>query len=503
MEKKQNGNQMKRNIIIAAIALVVVAALVVILVLLPEPAEKPDPSASPSESIQPIETHYLVNEQFTKLDSITLYDADGAKVHTITTASKDDGSIEYSIAPSREGWNYDPDAFRSSAVNASTLSALSLVAENPTDLSQYGLDKPTWKIVTSFDSGARKYELLVGAPTALNNSYYCANGDGNVYAVGAYGIGTLTRDEMSYRTYAFFPSYYDQDAMEVNTDGAITFVRALDPSTGYDLQVRKIEEGEFENPATQMYMDAPIETFVSEDQAENKLINVAVLITVNGIYIDDPTDEQLAECGLDNPKEVWLKNEDGDEVHYYIGNIVGSNAYVMVDGVDTVLTAEGVYTALFELKYTDIMFKMLLRDNVREVSRVEYDLPDGTHRTLELSYAEPTGDEVAGTVSGSLDGTPISSVNASRLYAATLGVNIYEAYEKGSITLPRTPTVKVEVVRNDGGTTSLELYAINERRYAVVLDGEETGFYVHRDLVNTMINAFGYVDRGETIPRVQ
>lgn len=503
MEKKQNGNQMKRNIIIAAIALAVVAVLVVILVLLPEPAEKPDPSASPSESIQPIETHYLVNEQFTKLDSITLYDADGAKVHTITTASKDDGSIEYSIAPSREGWNYDPDTFRSTAVNASTLSALSLVAENPTDLSQYGLDKPTWKIVTSFDSGARKYELLVGAPTALNNSYYCANGDGNVYAVGAYGIGTLTRDEMSYRTYAFFPSYYDQDAMEVNTDGAITFVRALDPSTGYDLQVRKIEEGEFESPATQMYMDAPIETFVSEDQAENKLINVAVLITVNGIYIDDPTDEQLAECGLDNPKEVWLKNEDGDEVHYYIGNIVGSNAYVMVDGVDTVLTAEGVYTALFELKYTDIMFKMLLRDNVREVSRVEYDLPDGTHRTLELSYAEPTGDEVAGTVSGSLDGTPISSVNASRLYAATLGVNIYEAYEKGSITLPRTPTVKVEVVRNDGGTTSLELYAINERRYAVVLDGEETGFYVHRDLVNTMINAFGYVDRGETIPRVQ
>lgn len=503
MEKKQNGNQMKRNIIIAAVALAVVAVLVVILVLLPEPAEKPDPSASPSESIQPIETHYLVNEQFTKLDSITLYDADGAKVHTITTASKDDGSIEYSIAPSREGWNYDTDTFRSTAVNASTLSALSLVAENPTDLSQYGLDKPTWKIVTSFDSGARKYELLVGAPTALNNSYYCANGDGNVYAVGAYGIGTLTRDEMSYRTYAFFPSYYDQDAMEVNTDGAITFVRALDPSTGYDLQVRKIEEGEFENPATQMYMDAPIETFVSEDQAENKLINVAVLITVNGIYIDDPTDEQLAECGLDNPKEVWLKNEDGDEVHYYIGNIVGSNAYVMVDGVDTVLTAEGVYTALFELKYTDIMFKMLLRDNVREVSRVEYDLPDGTHRTLELSYAEPTGDEVAGTVSGSLDGTPISSVNASRLYAATLGVNIYEAYEKGSITLPRTPTVKVEVVRNDGGTTSLELYAINERRYAVVLDGEETGFYVHRDLVNTMINAFGYVDRGETIPRVQ
>mgnify|MGYP002511270153 CR=1 FL=1 len=503
MEKKQNGNQMKRNIIIAAVALAVVAVLVVILVLLPEPAEKPDPSASPSETITPIETHYLVNEQFTKLDSITLYDADGAKVHTITTASKDDGSIEYSIAPSREGWNYDTDTFRSTAVNASTLSALSLVAENPTDLSQYGLDKPTWKIVTSFDSGARKYELLVGAPTALNNSYYCANGDGNVYAVGAYGIGTLTRDEMSYRTYAFFPSYYDQDAMEVNTDGAITFVRALDPSAGYDLQVRKIEEGEFENPATQMYMDAPIETFVSEDQAENKLINVAVLITVNGIYIDDPTDEQLAECGLDNPKEVWLKNEDGDEVHYYIGNIVGSNAYVMVDGVDTVLTAEGVYTALFELKYTDIMFKMLLRDNVREVSRVEYDLPDGTHRTLELSYAEPTGDEVAGTVSGSLDGTPISSTNASRLYAATLGVNIYEAYEKGSITLPRTPTVKVEVTRNDGGTTTLELYAINERRYAVALDGEETGFYVHRDLVNTMINAFGYVDRGETIPRVQ
>lgn len=502
MEKKQNGNLMKRNIIIAAVALAVVAALVLILALLPERTDDPDASASPTETLTPIETRYLTNEQFTKLDSITVYDASGAKVHTIT-AEGSGNNIEYAITPAREGWNYDNDAFRSSAVNASTLSALSLVAENPTDLSQYGLDAPAWKIVTSFDSGARRYELLVGAPTALGNSYYCSNGDGNVYAVGAYGIGTLTRDEMSYRTYSFFPSYYDSSTAEVTTDGAITFVRAVDPSTGYDMQVRKVKDGEFASPATQMYMDSPIETFVSEDQAEKRLINVAVLITVNGIYIDDPTDAQLAECGLDKPKEVWLANKDGDEVHYYIGNIVGTNAYIMVEGVDTILTAEGVYSVLFDLNYTDIMFKMLLRDSVREVNKVEYDLPDGTHRTLELKYTEPTGDEAAGTVSGSLDGTPISSTNASRLYAATLGINIYEAYEKGSLTLPRTPALKIEVTRTDGAKNTLELYTVNERRYAVVLGGEETGFYVHRDLVNSLINAFGYVDRGETIPRVQ
>lgn len=502
MEKKQNGNQMKRNIIIAAIALVVVAALVLILALLPESTDDPDASASPTETLAPIETHYLVNEQFTKLDSITVYDANGDKVHTITV-SNTNGDMEFAISPAREGWNYDTEAFRSSAVNASTLSALSLVAENPTDLSQYGLDAPTWKIATSFDSGARKYELLVGAPTALNNSYYCSNGDGNVYAVGAYGIGTLTRDEMSYRTYSFFPNYYDSDSMEIVTDGAITFIRAVDPATGYDMQVRKVEEGEFENPGTQMYMDSPIKTFVSEDQAESRLINLAVQITINGVYIDDPTEEQLAECGLDNPKEVWIKNDDGDEVHYLIGNIVGSNAYAMVEGVDTILTAEGVYSSLFGLNYTDIMFKMLLRDNVREVSKVDYDLPDGTHRTLELSYAEATEEGSAGTVSGSLDGTPISSTNASRLYAATLSINIYEAYEKGSVNLPRTPALKIVVVRTDGETNTLELYAVNERRYAVVFGGEETGFYVHRDQVNSLINAFGYVDRGETIPRVQ
>ncbi len=502
MEKKQNGNQMKRNIIIAAIALVVVAVLVLILVLLPEPTDGPNASASPTETFAPIETHYLINEQFTKLDSITVYDANGDKVHTITS-SVTNSNVEYAISPSREGWSYDADAFRSTAVNASTLSALSLVAENPTDLSQYGLDAPTWKIATSFDSGSRKYELLVGAPTALGNSYYCSNGDGNVYAVGAYGIGTLTRDEMSYRTYSFFPDYYDSDSMEVVTDGAITFVRVLDPATGYDMQVRKVEDGEFANPATQMYMDSPIETFVSDDQAENRLINIAVLITINGVYIDDPTDEQLAECGLDAPKEVWIKNTDGDEVHYLIGNIVGSNAYVMVEGVDTILTAEGVYSSIFELSYTDIMFKMLLRDNVREVSRVDYDLLDGTHRTLELSYTESTEEGTAGTVSGSLDGTPMSSTNASRLYAATLGINIYEAYEKGSVNLPRTPALRIVVTRTDGETNTLELYTVNERRYAVVFGGEETGFYVHRDLVNSLINAFGYVDRGETIPRVQ
>ena len=182
---------MKKKLIIAAIVIALLAGITALVFLLPDSEANTDVSASPDASTAPVQTKYLINEKFSDLSYIRVYDADGTLINTVLP----DGNGDYTVEPKREGWNYDPDAVRASAINAATLSSLSTVAENPDDLSQYGLDAPVWRIEVRFGED-RDYTLKVGSPTALNNSYYCSVGDGNVYAVGAYSISQLTRREM-------------------------------------------------------------------------------------------------------------------------------------------------------------------------------------------------------------------------------------------------------------------------------------------------------------------
>ena len=486
---------MKKKLIIAAIVIALLAGITALVFLLPDSEANTDVSASPDASSAPVQTKYLINEKFSDLSYIRVYDADGTLINTVLP----DGNGDYTVEPKREGWNYDPDAVRASAINASTLSSLSTVAENPDDLSQYGLDAPAWRLEVRFGEG-RDYTLQVGAPTALNNSYYCSTGDGNVYAVGAYSISQLTRREMDYRTYEFFPDYFDTDQMTYETNGEITYVRAVDPATDYEMLVRAATEEERGELSSGFFMEEPFEGLCTDDAVENKLINVAVAITVNGIFIDDPTDEQLSEYGFDAPREVWLKNVGGDEVHYYIGKTVGSNAYVMVEGLDTILTAENVSDALFSVNYVDLLFKLLVTENVRDVAKVEFFTPEGEH-TLELSYEEPTEENKTGTVSGTVDGKAISSQNASRLFAHVIAVQVYEAYDPDEVTLPARPAYRFVVTRTNGETVTLELYELNSRRYAAFLDGEETGFAVHRDVLTKISDAFTILDEGGELPR--
>lgn len=493
---------MKKKIIIAVAVVVLLAGLTLLITLLPE-SEEPAPEASgtPDVSLEPVETAYVINDQFSKFDHIKVYDEAGEYLNTMLAETDGEGVISYRVEPAREGWTYDEEAMRSSAASAATLSAMSVVAESMDDPAQYGLDKPQWTVEISFDGGARVYTIEVGAPTALENSYYCSNGDGRVYAVGAYSVSQITRGEMSYRTYEFFPDYYDEDALAVVTDGAITYVRACDPATGYDMLVRKVEEGEFENPQTDLYMESPYEGFCVDAQVESYLINPAVSIKVNGIFLDDPSEAELSEYGFDTPREVWIKNADGDEVHYTIGMTVGTNCYIMVEGVNTILTAEGVSEALFNVDYVDLLFKMLVTESVRDIATVEFETPSGDH-TLEMTFDPPTDDNPSGTVFGSFDGEAISSANTSRMYARVLAVQVYEAYDVETTTVPAAPEYTFTITRNDGRVVELALYRLNDRRFAAYLNGEPTGFAVHRDPLLEIEAAFEVLADGLELTRL-
>ncbi len=496
---------MKKKLIIALVVVALLVGLTVLLFLLPEAEDEPVVSASPSTdvSLEPDERTYLINEQFSKLSVVRAFDADGELLSEITLTADEKGNTVYNITDPREGWSYDDEAMRATAVSVATLSSMSTVAQSTDDLAAYGLDEPTYIIEAEFENGARSYRIEVGDPTALANSYYCSTGDGKVYAVGAYSISQLTRSEMQYRTYEFFPDYYDTETLDYVTDGAIVYVRALDPATDYDMIIRKVEEGEFEEDEqfTDLYMDSPIKAFCVDAQVEDYFINGAVAIKVNGIYIDDPTDDQLAECGFsENSRKVWIKNEDGDEVCYTIGTMQSGNAYVMVEGVNTILTAESVYDAIFQIDYTTLIFKMLVTANISEVDTVDFDMDGDTH-TLKVQYTPGTEGQSA-VVVGFLDDAAISSTNTSRLYSRILALQIYEAYDVATTDVAAEASHTVTLNMHDGDKFTIALHRINDRRYAAFIDGEETGYMVHSDPIKDLASAFATIRSGGELTRL-
>ena len=494
---------MKKKLIIALIVIALLVGLTALVMLLPEKEPEPTATPTPDVSLEPDETAYLINEQFTKFTGLTVWNAEGEQINELRAGIDEDGEMFYEIVGAREGWDYSDDLMRSTAASLSTLAAMSVVADSMDDPAQYGLDEPQWTFEAVYGDD-RTYRIEVGAPTALANSYYCSNGDGRVYAVGAYSVSVITRSEMSYRAYSFFPDYYDTETLEYATNGAIVYVRAYDPASGYDMIIRKVEEGEFPvgKAMTDLYMESPIEAFCVDAQVEDYFINGAVAIKVNGIYLDDPTEEQLAECGFsENSPQVWIRNDDGQEVHYTIGTMLNGNAYVMVEGVNTILTAESVYDAIFKIDYTTLIFKMLVTSNISDVATVEFDMM-GDKNTLELDYEEPAEEGQSGTVFGSLNGEAISSKNASRIYARLLAVQVYEGYDEETASVSATSEYSIKITENDGTSTTLELRRINDRRYAAFIDGEATGYAVHVDPIKELAGAFDIVERGEELSRV-
>jgi hypothetical protein len=146
------------------------------------------------------------------------------------------------------------------------------------------------------------------------------------------------------------------------------------------------------------------------------------------------------------------------------------------------------------------MFKLVWLHSIDNVQSIVFDM-NGEKRLLEIRENTKDKDGKVVSFEAALDGRPITETNTRRLFSRMLNMMIMDDLAAPYDTASKTPDYTFTISMKDGSKNELQLYAMNERQYAASVNGEAATFYINVSDIRNLEDAFGYIAKGEEIPR--
>ena len=208
--------------------------------------------------------------------------------------------------------------FESLASTMTNMVARSVIEENPTDLAQYGLDKPHTTVTVKYTDGS--FVMKIGdTVTSGSANYVLINDDPTVYSYYTYEISSLfTMDWLTMINTTVMPAYDSETAADIKK---ITVTRKdLDKP----IILEKLPEIPEDSDSIQVYgyaFTSPGDVYLDLYNG-NQFLNAMFGLTADKAAYVGVTDEIKAQVGLDDPFcEVDMLV--GDVVYrLYIGNAI-------------------------------------------------------------------------------------------------------------------------------------------------------------------------------------
>jgi len=495
---------LKPILICAAIVLVVVLALVIFTFVVPDdaPVEEPTDAESPTITTTD-ETVYIINQNYEDLKTMEFIPTEGESFK-VDIALNDDGSYNYEVTPATQYFTYDTSLFRSLMYTVSRVSAKSMVAENEQDLEAYGLAEPWYTVRCGYADGTTT-ELYFGKQTVVDQNYYCKTSDSdNVYVIGSYSVQLMTREELQYRDANLFTTYENDDIYE-----KIDWIR-LTQRNGTVIEVARDYEGTHEdNIVSSLYvMSSPYKGSVNDDVFKKQVMDVVAPIKKIEILFDI-TESQFAEYGFDTPARLEMTDVTGESLNLLIGDPCENEmyTYAMIDGTYTVLVVESACLTWQNALPIELFIRVGWLYNITEVAEMHFEFKTERFTSLydeleerydiSLTHGERTNDagNTVKTVDATMNGEPLLETNCRRLFIRTLNMRVIDFLPE-DVDLSAEPDVILGFTLLDGTTATMELIPINDRDYAMVVDGEAE-FFIYQKNINGLINglkenAMGY-----------
>lgn len=462
-----------RIILFSVIGLLVLAGVVLILSLTAPKEEDEEESAETTvTTIDP--ALVLQPEDLGDIQRIQVENENGA--YTVKRTVEQNGDIRWDLEGHEEiDRSLLSDSGFQTLANALTgMTARSLIEENASDISQYGLDKPKAKAEITFQNGS--CTVLVGdAVTGSSANYLMVEGNPNVYTYYSYSLSTvLNNDAMSF----------------VNT----TVMPTFDQTNAPDLKKITVTRKDWEEPLILEAMPAlpenstsiqifthtftsPYSVYLDLTDGNEFLNGMNGLSAQKAAYID-PTDEETAAAGLDDPF-CEVDQLAGDTIYrLYIGNAITEEVTDEISGVTSTVTT-GYYgrsstvpgiiyifspetLVWVDMEQTRFMSKLFLMPYIYDLDTVRY-----TDANCDFTV-KIEGDNDNNTIY--IDGEKADGDSFRAFYQFLVGCRGEEFYtdeEKGELIASFTYTY-----RDTRDETTVCLYASDDRRVIININGE-------------------------------
>jgi hypothetical protein len=235
---------------------------------------------------------------------------------------------------------------------------------------------------------------------------------------------------------------------------------------------------------------------------ESYVMDVVSTLTLGSI-IDDITEDQYADYGLNNPAKLEMTDISGNSISLLVGNTCPNDEYTycMIEGTDTLLTCNTSAMDWMGVSYVTYMLRTIWTYSSERLQSIEINMDGDEYELLVDHYVKQNanGNDTDG-VTGTLNGQEISETNTRRLYVKCLYFRIMgnltdeekEEYSNAE------PYGSITINLDEDESHTLEIIRMTDRKYALRLDGE-TEYYCYKKNITSLMTSIGYVLAGDEL----
>lgn len=438
----------------AVILIVVVALLVGAYIFL---KNKNAGGSTPDYSTDTIKIFDLEQKD---IKEITIEDQEGTFVFVREKVKEGDTEKDVWKVVKPEGFKADESQVNSIAINFSYLNADRLIEEDASDLSKYGLDKPS--VTSAKMSDGKVYSIEIGDETPTKGGYYAKVKDsGKVYTISSYTGGKLKPGKNGLRLKALFsvkPEDINRFSME--RKGAAVFTAEKKGEYDWDLTYpiqSKADVGAL-SPMLEAVSQASVLDFIEES----------------------PSD--LGKYGLDKPNYVFEFETPAGKNKLFMGTEKekGSQIYAKLGDSNEVFTISLNAFKFIDKPLKEIMEVFAYIVNIQDVERITVEMDGRTvNCVLQTDPEDRDKDKFF------VDGKDVSGLeeNGSQLfrkyYQALIGVTLSEIEPEAQPSAPSEITFTY-YLKKDPKVMKVEFVPKDERYYYVRRNGQYSGIVVEK-----------------------
>lgn len=426
----------------------------------------------------------------------------------------DDNAVSLAFTDGDDGWTYDDDtAFPVDDEKIAELldqfSAMqaAFVISDVTDYDQYGLEDPTCTI--DITAGDTDYEILVGNYSELDYQRYISVGDGKVYLVND--------DPMDYYKVTL------DDLMLDDTIPTFVDVTRVEFSGAEDYTIERNESGDSYRDDDVYYTDAG----VLDTDSVNSYVTYISALELGDYYTYKATDDDLANCGLDDPElTVYIEYPDSEtgETESFTIAFSRSAEDKLTDWDDVLASMDAesdsaeatseptdedavaymrvgdrsiiyeisydTFKSIMACSYNDLRHTELFPAEFEDVASISVTL-DGETYELTTTPPEDAEEEDDDTVHWYYDGEKIDIADVEAAVSGLSVSSFTDVPDPGETEISFTATLSLE----GSPEVSVTLHRVDGERCYAEVDGEAIG-YVPRSQVVDLIEAVNAIVLG-------
>ena len=363
-------------------------------------------------------------------------------------------------------------------------------------LAQYGLQNPQATVEVTFKDGSTSYGYKIGNATATDSSayYMCGMDSNNVYVVNI--DEGLLEDANYFVTKDIFTISSGTDSSSANGSSAADFSIIALSGKNFPQSVSLQK-----NSSGQLAISAPA-VYDIDSNSLTPMESVLTNLSADSVAAIRPDAAMLKKYGLDHPTVQVEFTANKKPYKLAIGAQNGKDYYARANGVNVVynVTADSV-NGLLSQNLFSLRSKLIFLPNivtVKQITVTSAGKTDEINVTRTENPASSTKDKKAYNykVTGNAGKSLNYDTDYRNAYQMLIGLTVYAAADKAPSGQPAI-TVKYSYFDKPGSTT-LELYQVDGRRYAAVLDGKVYGLCAKSD-VGPMLQAISAFEAGKTV----